>query len=156
MKFDEAFNFVVGQEGGYVNHPKDPGGETKFGICKRDYPHLDIKNLTLDQAKEIYQKNYWEKAGCNHIPESVRLAVFDCAVNQGVVTAIKLLQDTVGVTSDGILGPMTIGAASSYSREDLLVHFLAERMLRYTKTRNFDTFGRGWTRRLFHLATEGK
>lgn len=89
--FDSAFSFVIGSEGEYSNDPDDPGGETKYGISKRAYPHLDIKNLTLDDAKSIYWQDYWDKADCDNLPNPLDICVFDTAVNQGVGRAKLLL-----------------------------------------------------------------
>jgi len=88
--FDKAFEFVLKWEGGYVNNPKDPGGETKYGISKRSYPNLDIKNLTKEQAKSIYYADYWLKAKCNDYAYPRDIIIFDTAVNTGVGTALNL------------------------------------------------------------------
>lgn len=131
--FDEAFNLIIGFEGGYSNDPNDPGGETKFGISKRAHPKLDIKNLTLDQAKEIYFRDYWQSAGCPGIPvKAHQIAVFDCAVNQGVGVARKLWSEVS-------------------QRSDALELFMALRVLRYVGTKNFDRYGKGWIKRLFKV-----
>jgi lysozyme family protein len=84
-KIDKALEFVLQWEGGYVNDPDDAGGETKYGIAKRFFPHLDIKNLTMEQAKEIYDSQYWTRAGCPWMDsEALAIAAFDTAVNCGV------------------------------------------------------------------------
>lgn len=127
MSFDRAFEIVIGHEGGYVNDPQDPGGETKFGISKRAYPTLDIKSLTIEQAKGLYYEDYWLKAGCDHFVDDVMaMLMFDCAVNQGVERAKK-----IGTTA------MTP------------VDFQAERALHYASLPTFQRYGRGWMRRLF-------
>lgn len=122
--FDRAFEIVVGLEGPYTNDPRDPGGETKFGISKRAHPAVDIENLTLDQAKGIYAKEYWLPAGCPNYPWPMNLFVFDCAVNQGV------------------------SAAAVLSGKDPLL-FMADRAIRYMGNKNFAAYGRGWFKRLF-------
>ena len=94
--FEDALKFVLKWEGGYSNDPNDPGGETKFGISKRSYPNLDIKNLTLEQAKEIYLQNYWLKADCDKLTSPLDIIVFDTAVNMGVSRAKEFL----GVSAD--------------------------------------------------------
>ena len=94
--FEDALKFVLKWEGGYSNDPNDPGGETKFGISKRSYPNLDIKNLTVKQAKEIYFQNYWLKAGCDKLTSPLDIIVFDTAVNMGVSRAKEFL----GVSAD--------------------------------------------------------
>lgn len=153
MDFNSAFDFVLGREGGYVNDPHDPGGETNFGITKRDYPDLDIKNLSIKKAREIYKRDYWDKVKSEKLPLPLRLSVFDAAVNQGPGTAIKLLQRSLKVKADGKFGPITMNAIRSTKTSNLKANFLAERALRYVETRNFDRYGRGWFRRLFHVST---
>src|SRR4030043_1081564 len=89
--FDRGFEIVIGLEGGYSDNPADPGGETKYGISKRSFPDLDIANLTLEQAKEIYLVEYWGKAGCDELVSPLNIYLFDAAVNIGVGTARALL-----------------------------------------------------------------
>jgi len=95
--FGRAFEFVKKWEGGYSDDPNDPGGETKFGISKRSYPSLDIKNLTIDQARSIYYRDYWQASGCNHLRWPLSLVVFDSSVNHGVSWVFRILQ-RVGVS----------------------------------------------------------
>jgi lysozyme family protein len=151
--FDKAFEHVIGIEGGYTNDPKDPGGETKYGISKRAYPLEDIKNMNIERAKLFYRMDYWNKIKGDELPYPLNMFVFDAAVNQGVDPAIDMLQKTLGVARDGILGSETIKAAQE-SRGQAMTMYLADRALRYTGTRNFDQYGRGWLRRLFVLAME--
>lgn len=91
--WDKAIEFVLQAEGGdtVTENPSDPGGLTKYGISKKAYPELDIRNLTEEQAKAIYYKDYWTKTGCDRLPYPLDMCVFDCAVNQGVATALSLL-----------------------------------------------------------------
>lgn len=150
--FDKAFELVVGVEGGYVNDPKDPGGRTIYGITERDHPDLWRSGPpTLAQAKARYRRDYWDAVQCDALPWPLSLFVFDAAVNQGAGAAITVLQKTLGVAQDGKLGPKTLAAAQRASREQMAM-YLADRALRYTGTRNFDRFGRGWLKRLFLLA----
>lgn len=111
IDFETAIPFVLEKEGGYVNDPTDSGGETKYGVSKRAFPDLDIKNLTLQDAKDIYKTHYWDKVLGDRLPNSLRLTVFDMAVNAGVKAAIKLLQKVCKVEEDGILGMITISQA---------------------------------------------
>lgn len=150
--FDRAFELVVGLEGGYTNDPRDPGGETKYGLSKRANPDLDIKNLTLDQAKAAYAERYWTPARCDELPWPLGLYVFDAAVNQGGGAEILMLQRAAGVAQDGILGVGTMKAITSADPDELCNLFMAIRALRYTGTRNFDIYGRGWFKRLFSVA----
>jgi len=113
--FDEIIEQVLEHEGGYVNDPKDLGGETKYGITKRFYPDVDIKNLTIEQAKEIYKKDYWDKNRVESLPQNLWHIYFDMCVNMGKRTAVKVLQRAAvnkgrNIDVDGGLGPMTIGA----------------------------------------------
>lgn len=89
--FDKAIDFVLIREGGYTNESFDLGGETNFGISKRAYPDLDIKNLTVDNAKAIYKRDYWNALNCDLLPEKLDIVVFDCGVNQGINKANELL-----------------------------------------------------------------
>lgn len=155
MSFDRAFKIVVGQEGGYVNDPNDPGGETKFGICKRDYPNEDIKNLTIGRAAEIYQANYWAPIKGDQLPWPLALFVFDAAVNQGVVPASRMLQRALDAVQDGVIGPRTLALAAG-STPWHAARFMAFRAMRYQNTRNFDRFGEGWLTRIFQVVMEAR
>lgn len=156
--FNRAFELVVGIEGGYVNDPKDPGGETKFGISKRSYPNLDIKNLTKDKAMEIYRLNYWNACKCDKMPAGIALLVFDHAINAGNSNAGLLLQQSladplrVNVSKDGVIGPKTIAATKSVNQELLLEEYAARRGLHYALLDNLDDrYGHGWMRRLARM-----
>lgn len=152
--FDKAFEHVLGIEGGYVNDPKDPGGETKYGICKRSYPAVDIKALTIEQAKAIYKRDYWDKIKGDDLPFPLNLFMFDAAVNQGVDPAIKMLQAALSVAQDGVIGAQTLKVAIQAKGSDLPAQFMAARAMRYIGTRNFDRFGKGWFKRLFVVSME--
>lgn len=88
MSFDQAVKFVLEREGGYVNDPQDPGGETNYGISKRAYPNVNIKALTPEDAAVIYKRDYWSPAGCDQMTPGMALVVFDTAVNVGVNRAV--------------------------------------------------------------------
>jgi len=148
VTFDEAFEILVGHEGGYTNNPADPGGETKFGICKRSYPDVDIKNLTLDAAKAIYRRDYWNKLGMDSLPPEVVYSLFDCAVNSGISQACKLLQRAVGAREDGVIGQVTIAQAKSISPLQLVVRLNATRLQFMTELKGWESFGKGWARRV--------
>ena len=152
--FDKAFELVVAQEGGYSNDPRDSGGETKWGISKQAYPTVDVYNLTLQEAKELYRSDFWMKVHGDQIPYPLNVFVFDSAVNQGVVPAIKMLQKAIGVAQDGILGRDTLGALGRKFGGEVMALYMAERVMRYTGTRSFDVFGRGWIKRLFKITME--
>jgi len=118
-KFDDIINVVIKHEGGYVNDPTDLGGETKYGITKRFYPDVDIKNLTEDQAKQIYYNDYWVANKVPSMPDNLKHIYFDMCINQGKGTAVKVLQRAVNskggdLKVDGGLGPKTIEAINKY------------------------------------------
>jgi lysozyme family protein len=146
--FDQAVNFVLKYEGGYVDNPDDPGGETNYGISKKAYPDLDIKNLTRDEAIAIYRRDYWDKCRCDELPASLAIITFDSAVNQGPSRAVKLLQKSLSVTADGVMGSQTIAAANKVEPSDCVPEFIAQRAFAYGTNENVNTFGLGWFRRL--------
>jgi len=148
MNFDIAFEKLIGHEGGYVNDPKDRGGETNFGISKKAYPGEDILNMTLERAKLLYRRDYWGPAGCDLVPDSVKFHVFDMAVNSGVVAAIKNIQRTVGVPVDGVFGPQTLQAISYMPPLKFNNWFNAERLIGMTEMSSWPAHGKGWVRRV--------
>lgn len=151
MDFDKAFEAIMEWEGGYVFDSNDPGGETKFGICKRSYPNLDIKNLTKQQAKEIYKMDYWDAVSADKLPDSIKLMVFDCAVNQGCPFAKITLQKALGVTRDGIIGPKTLAAFEDVSEYMLIKKITAYRLERYMALKHWSYYSKGWMKRLFDI-----
>lgn len=148
MTFDEAFDKLLKHEGGYIDHRNDPGGETKFGISKRSYPHLDIAALTVDDAKLIYLRDFWNVAGCTAVPETIRFDLFDTAVNSGVGRAVRLLQRAAGAAEDGQLGPKTLQAISSMHPARLTARFNGARLAFMCSLPNWHAFGRGWSMRI--------
>lgn len=152
MTFDDVFQRLIGHEGGYVNNPADPGGETNWGITKatalaNGYTG-PMKDMTRDQAKPIYKSAYWDRARCDELPIAVAFQYFDAAVNHGAGNAVRFLQRAADVADDGKLGPASLAAIKAMSLNDLLLRFNAERLEFYTKLGTFDTFGRGWVRRV--------
>ena len=146
--FDQCFDKLIAHEGGYVNDARDPGGETKYGISKRAYPQVDIKALTLEAAKEIYKRDYWDRAQCDKLPPALAYLLFDAAVNSGIGQAIRLLQRALGLADDGILGPLTLSAVQRMDAESACAKFLGHRLEFMAKLSTWDTFGRGWARRI--------
>lgn len=124
--FDKAFKFLLDNEGGYANNKNDLGGETKYGISKRSYPNVDIKNLTLDKAKSIYKRDFWDIiSGDKFSNEKLAIKVFDIGVNIGVRSVIKLLQNSIAdlgysLKSDGFIGQETLKCISLINEEKLL------------------------------------
>lgn len=150
--FDAAFDRLIGHEGGYVNHPDDPGGETNFGITKRTALESgyfgQMRDLTRTQAKAIYRRAYWDRAKLDQFDNAIAFQVFDAAVNHGIGQSIRFLQRAVGVADDGVVGPVTIAAIKTMCLPDTLALFNAERLEFYAKLSSFDSFGRGWVRRV--------
>lgn len=148
MTFDEAFDRLIGHEGGYVNDPNDPGGETNWGISKRSYPNVNIKTLTRDQAKEIYRRDFWQRIHGDKLYDGVAFQVFDFAVNSGIETAIRALQRAIGVADDGHFGPVSHQRAAAMSESDQIMRLNAERLEFMTRLSNWRHHGAGWTRRV--------
>lgn len=156
--FSRALEVVLKLEGGYSDDPRDAGGKTNHGITEKvarasGYTG-DMRDLTKSIAASIYKKNYWDACKCDHIPYPLSLYVFDCAVNQGSDAARKLLQAVVGVKQDGQIGAVTLAAVSRANAEASAM-YMALRALRYTGTRSFDVYGKGWLKRLFVVAELG-
>lgn len=148
MTFDDAFAKLIGHEGGYVNDKRDPGGETKFGISKRAYPDVNIASLTIEQAKVIYKRDYWDRARCDELPPVVSFQVFDTAVNSGIGQSIRFLQRAVGVADDGQVGPLTVNAVRRLNPEAVVARFNGHRLDFMTKLSTWDVFGKGWAGRV--------
>lgn len=146
--FNSVFNRILGHEGGYVNNPNDPGGETNWGISKRSYPNIDIKNLTRDAALEIYKKDFWIPISSGILYESVVYQLADFAVNSGSSTAIRYYQRALGVADDGHFGPRSREASAAISEPDQLMLLLAERLEFMTKLQNWNNASKGWARRI--------
>lgn len=135
-------------EGGYVDDPNDPGGRTKYGISANSYPDLDIKNLTLEAAAEIYRRDFLQPIRADEHEDGVAFQLFDFAVNSGPHQALKAIQHAVGVTVDGIIGPVTLAAIRRHTESDLIMLVLAERLEFMTGLPNWPHHGRGWARRI--------
>lgn len=148
VTFDDAFERLIGHEGGYSNDSRDPGGETNWGISKRSYPRENIKDLTLDRAKAIYLRDFWKAAGCDHVPAGVRFDLFDMAVNSGVRPAVKTMQEAAGVVVDGVLGSKTIKALQDTDHRLLVMRFNGARLRFMTTLAVWPTYSRGWARRI--------
>jgi lysozyme family protein len=157
--FDRAFDLVIAHEGGYVDHPKDPGGATKLGVTQktlsawmgRPASKADVKALTPAAVMPIYRKQYWDAVRGDDLPAGLDYAVFDYAVNSGPGRAARDLQRTLRVAADGVIGAMTLDAAHKAAERDEweLIRALCERRMAYLRRlKTFPVFGRGWTRRV--------
>ncbi len=153
--FNECLELVLKHEGGFVNHPKDPGGATNRGVTQKVYdayrktrarPIQSVKFISEDEVKAIYKFQYWDRVQGDFLPRGLDYAVFDFAVNSGVGRASKYLQACVGTKQDGVIGAMTIAAIGKPAN---VINALCDRRMSFL--RNLDTFlafGRGWTRRV--------
>ena len=161
MTFDEAIKPLLKREGGYVNHKSDRGGATNHGITQSTFSDWlsrhgqgwrDVKSLTVTEAAKIYQDNYWTPAKCDLLPDILREIHFDAAVNHGVIRAAKLLQQAVGVTDDGIIGPATLRAIANTSNGYMLARYAAVRYRFYgeiiKRDRSQLVFITGWMDRM--------
>lgn len=149
--WNSAFNLLMEFEGGFVDNPNDKGGATKYGISKKQYPDLDIENLTIEKAKEIYHRDYWDRYKCRFLPDYLSVALFDSVVNSNAKRMIKLLQKALGVTVDGIIGNETIGAANRLPAKKVLNDFLDLRLEYMMSLKDWKYFGKGWAARVFKL-----
>lgn len=160
--FDIAFERMYKNEGDFQNDPSDRGNwttgkvgqgrlkGTKMGISAMSYPHLDIKNLSYDTIKTIYKTDWWDKYEIHLLPEALRYQMFDAAIHHGFFNSAKLVQRAAGVKADGIIGPITRNALFETDENDLLLNFLAERLLFMTSVPTWKLYGKGWARRIAH------
>ena len=157
IEFKDIINNVLQSEGGYVYDKDDPGGETKYGISKRAYPELDIKNLTKDDAKAIYLRDYWQRAKTDKLPSRLREIYFDMCVNFGIGGAVSVLQKACNgknkkdIVVDGMIGRKTIGACANLEEERLRAY----RVLRFAKIvferPTSEKYWYGWFRRAIRV-----
>ena len=148
MTFEKAFAKLIDHEGGYTIGKNDPGGETKFGISKRAYPALNIADLTLDDAKAIYRRDYWNRAQCDRLHPDVAFQVFDGAVNSGIGNSIRWMQEAAGVAVDGIVGPLTLRKVGDMDTAIVIARYNGVRLKFMASLSTWDVFGRGWARRI--------
>ncbi|WEK02770.1 MAG: glycoside hydrolase family 108 protein [Candidatus Devosia phytovorans] len=159
-RFDICLDEVLRHEGGYADHPQDPGGATSMGITHKtlarwrqvspwwDLPKSAVKDLTRAEAGKIYRAGYWDRCKADHLPPGLDLALFDYAVNSGPDGAIKALQAILGVLADGQIGPLTLAAVARRSSPGLVTALCDQRLGFLQRLGTFATFGRGWTSRV--------
>jgi len=159
-KFNKSLEAILKWEGGFVNHPKDPGGITNMGITKKVYENYTTKKVTEQDMRElthadvipIYKEKYWNPLRAEYLPEGLALCVFDFGVNAGVNRSSRYLQEMVGATVDGIVGPKTIKTANDYYKKHgknyTILLFQEMRRNYYKQLHHFDTFGKGWLNRV--------
>ena len=154
-QFDDIIEVVLHHEGGYVNDPKDPGGETNFGIAKRSHPDVDIKNLTKDGAKEIYKEVYWDKNKVVSLPEDLRHIYFDMCVTQGKGRAVKIYKAAnakgAGLKVDGGMGPKTLAAMKGVELQRVRAYRVKYYADLVTRKPDLEKFYFGWFRRALEV-----
>jgi lysozyme family protein len=153
--FRDCLELVLKHEGGFVNHPKDPGGITNLGVTKRVWEEWighpatekDMRELTPALVAPMYEMKYWRTSYCEKLPRGLDLLVFSMAVNAGAGRSVKLLQDAIGVVADGVIGPNTMAKINEANVETLIDKFSEARRQFYRGLKLFPVFGRGWTAR---------
>ena len=153
--FDKCLKMLLAHEGGFVNHPKDPGGITNLGVTKKVYDEWtgresteqEMRDLTPEDVGPIYKKNYWDRVKGDQLPSGVDWCAFDWAVNSGKSRPSKAIQRAVGATQDGAIGPATIGLIMEKDPKEIINYVYGVRQDFYKSLKTFETFGRGWTRR---------
>jgi lysozyme family protein len=158
--FDHCLQAVLKHEGGYVDHPRDPGGATNLGCTKKvweewvghEVPKDDIRALTVSDVAPLYRKRYWDAVRGDDLPSGVDMAVFDCAINSGTGRAAKIAQKISGVAQDGAIGPASLAAIVGFCDRDGARHFIEEyndaRLQFLQALPAFETFGKGWSKRV--------
>jgi len=154
--WDACFEMVLKHEGGFVNHPRDPGGMTNLGVTKanwerylnRDVSEDDMRSLTPELVKPFYKAMYWDKIKGDQLPSGIDYAAYDLAVNSGVGRAAKYLQEIAGVTADGVIGPKSLEAIQACDAKETADAICGMRMDFLKGLSTFDTFGKGWTDRV--------
>ena len=156
MNFTEALEHVLKHEGGFVNHPKDPGGMTNLGVTKavwdewigRESSEDEMRNLKPEDVAPLYKKMYWDRVKGDDLPSGVNYCVFDASVNSGTGRAAKWLQEAVGAVPDGAIGPNTLAKVKAHDADSLVNAYCDVRLNFLKSLKTFDIFGKGWTRRV--------
>ena len=152
--FQECLDLVLKSEGGWVNHPNDPGGETNLGVTKAvweeyvGHPVKTMKNLTKDDVAPMYELKYWRPCYCEVLPRGLDFVVFSMGVNAGPGRSVKLLQQSIGCVPDGVIGPRTRELISASNSANLIAKFSETRREYYRSLKTFPIFGRGWLSRV--------
>ena len=154
--FNEALKAILKHEGGYVHHPRDPGGMTNLGVTKKVWEEWvghpvgekEMRALTPDTVAPMYKKKYWDAVKADELPTGLDYLMFDFAINAGPGRAAKTMQKAIGTTPDGAIGPKTMAALKAADPADLIAKFSMEKELFYKALPTFATFGKGWLRRV--------
>lgn len=160
--WNDSFSAVLKHEGGFVNHPKDPGGMTNLGVTKaawESYVEVPVdeafmRSLTPEVVKPFYKAMYWDKIKGDQLPAGVDYAAYDLAVNSGVGRAAKMLQQIAGVVVDGALGPKSMSAIRECNPGEMVDALCDMRLAFLKRLPTFDTFGKGWSRRVAEVKAE--
>jgi len=160
--WDECFEMVLKHEGGYVNDPRDPGGRTNLGVTQRAWEAYlnrksseeEMRKLTPNIVKPFYKAMYWDKIKGDDLPSGVDYAAFDLAVNSGVGRAAKYLQQIAGVTADGVIGPKSLEAIKSRDPKEMADALCDMRMDFLRRLPTFETYGKGWSRRVAEVSVK--
>jgi lysozyme family protein len=161
-RFEQAVAHVLEHEGGFVQHPRDPGGATKFGITRETLSRArgrpasveDVRELARTEAVALYRRLYWNPLRADALPPGLDLAVFDLAVNSGPVRAVRMLQAVLGVEADGIVGPVTLEAARQADCPETIRRLARSRLGFLSRLAVWPVFGRGWRRRVLSIERE--
>jgi len=162
--FDESLRLLLKSEGGFVNHPIDPGGMTRLGVTKAAWEaytgeichEADMRALTPKAVTPFYRDNYWDKISGDALPEGVDYAIFDFAVNAGPMRAVKVLQSCLGLVTDGAIGPKTLAAILKKNQETLIEKYCEARLNFLNALPTWKTFGKGWERRVDEVSRRAK
>jgi lysozyme family protein len=152
--FKECLDLVLKSEGGWVNHPSDPGGETNLGVTKRvweeyvGHPVESLKKLTKEEVAPLYEQKYWRPCYGEVLPRGLDFVVFSMGINAGTGRSIKLLQSSIGCVPDGVIGPTTRKLISDSNSATLIAKFSESRREYYRSLKNFPIFGKGWLSRV--------
>lgn len=155
MDFKRAFHLLLGHEGGFVDHPSDPGGATRWGVTERvaraNGYSGPMQEYPVEHARKVYRKLYWDAMRCDELPPALRYPAFDAAVNSGTRQATLWLQRAVGADPDGVIGPQTLAAAQATDADQIARRMLGDRLQFMTDLKTWPVFGRGWARRIADL-----
>ena len=154
--WEKSFELMLASEGGYVNHPSDPGGMTNLGVTKRVWEEWvgresnekEMRSLTPEMVAPLYKRKFWDACKCDELPTGVDYLVFDFAVNAGPGRSAKILQTAVGVPADGGIGPITLAAVKAQDPTELIQKFSDAKEAFYRSLNTFETFGKGWLNRV--------
>lgn len=171
MNFEQAFQRLLGHEGEFQSDPEDRANwtsgvkgvgllkGTKYGISAMSYPHEDIKNMTVERARQTYLRDFWVPAGCDLVPQPIKYVLFDTAVHTSMPgrpkAAVKMLQRAAGVTDDGVIGKQTILAINSIDPYRLFARFVGQRIDYSNNNREqWQRYGAGWSQRFAEILME--